>query len=283
MGIKLSLHNAGIIASSFALLSSLALVSPHLAKAGDGELSKWQTEFEKSRVDFYKGKYSQARTDLLNLLEKSKSESVAPSIKTRLLCLIANSYYQEGMLTRAQPYFNSALTIPLNAQEEADLNLVLAQTQTRLGVIKYSQSNYAEAEKLHKAALSRLSDNRQPNYELLGHIYRNLADSLYAQQKFEPAHQAYLVELNIAQRECPNDKLNLAVVCQQLGYLEMQKRDYQAAEKFLRRTSTILEASDVGDAQLRISNMELLEFTLKALSRNAEAKKLNNTLQSINI
>jgi tetratricopeptide (TPR) repeat protein len=130
---------------------------------------------------------------------------------------------------------------------------VLWETYSDSGRQAYGRGNYAEAEKLFKAALKEAENLKDPELIAVSNVHLG---SVYAgQQKWDEAEKLFLKAIEIRERIGDKDSNEITYALSNLGLIYAEQKKYDKAEEILRRAITIREKTESPDLAVALLNL----------------------------
>ncbi len=143
---------------------------------------------------------------------------------------------------------------------------VLWETYSDSGKRAYGRGNYAEAERLFKAALKEAESLNDP--ELIAESNVHLGGVYAGQEKWDEAEKLFLKAVEIRERIGDKDSDEITYALSNLGLIYAEQKKYDKAEVILRRAITIREKTQSPDLAVALLNLGKVYAEQKKLTES---------------
>lgn len=130
---------------------------------------------------------------------------------------------------------------------------VLWETYSDSGKRAYGRGDYAEAERLFRAALKEAENLNDPELIAESNVY--LGGTYAGQEKWDEAEKFFIKAIEIRERIGDKDSNEITYALSNLGLVYAEQKKYDKAEVILRRAITIREKTQSPDLAVTLLNL----------------------------
>lgn len=174
-----------------------------------------------------------------NILPFLSSALISDHKKSRIFCLLGDSYKQLSHYLEAENWFIKAFEI-IDQHPEFQDRFILYSLQN-YGRVLQSLIKYHEAELIYQRAI-KLSRQSHPETETMTAVCQSALGQVYAQEgKYDRAGEIYLSIINSNQKLVKKNGFTIARTYNDLADLYAYQKKYDLAEKYLLKYSDIID------------------------------------------
>ena len=225
-----------------------------------------------ARTEFLLKDFATSEQILLDEIAiREKSPNVSDAELGVACNFLAEQYYLSGRLSDAEPVYARVLevrraTLPAGHRLIGDLT-------NRLAVIKSARGAYGESDALFRESLTSVEQNYGGEHPEVARVLNDLAESLFAQNKVEPARRLLEKALHIQEKTLkPNDTRLSRTRCN-LASVYVTRGRFAEAVRLYERDVADRQSQQVPDKALLATSLNNLAEALRSLGRNAEAEE----------
>lgn len=225
-----------------------------------------------ARTEFLLKNYAASERILLEEVAIREKSPHVSEVELAVACsFLAEQYYLSGRLSDAEPVCER--TLELRRATLPAGHRLLGETANRLAVIKSARGAFKESDALFREALSSVEQACGEEHPEVARVLNDLAESLFAQNKVEPARRLLEKALYIQEKSLPPKDSRLSRTRCNLASVYVTRGRFAEAVRLYERDLAERQSQQVPDKALLATSLNNLAEALRSLGRNAEAEQ----------
>lgn len=205
---------------------------------------------------------------------RKQSPNASPSDVGVALNFLGELYYLLGRHQDAEPVYEHSLALRRLIHPSG--HRLIGEMADRLAVIKSSRGAYRESDDLFREAITILEGAYGPDHPEVARALTDLAESLFAQHKVDPARRLLERSLNIQERSLRSNDPRLARTCCNLAAVYVARGRFTDAIRLYERDIQQREGAQRTDKSALATSLNNLAEALRSVGRYDEAEQRLN-------